>query len=106
MSFGGVFTPDQFDRMEQKGLVVKRESSSDGGLLSFYRGEFEAMYLNWRILREIELWNDRGVVDLREVLPEKPKGAKACCPGCFAATDEKQKFCSNCGRGLGEAEAA
>ncbi len=105
-AFAGNFTPDQFDRMEKKGLFIKRESSTTGGTLQFYRHDFSVMLQNWKILREIDKWNERGVVDLVDPVSEKTKGAKSACPACFSEVAEKQKFCGNCGNKLGEAAAA
>ncbi|MFL5814291.1 MAG: hypothetical protein ACJ763_11990, partial [Bdellovibrionia bacterium] len=105
-SFGGSFAPDQFDRLEKKGLFIKRESSSTGGALSFYRHDFSVMLNNWKILREIDKWNERGVVDLVDPVTDKAKGGKASCPACFSEVADKQRFCGNCGHKLVEAMAA
>lgn len=105
-AFAGNFTPDQFDRMEKKGLFVKRESSATGGSLSFYRHDFSVMFNNWRILREIEKWNERGIVELVETVSNKTKSGKSACPACFVDVTEKQKFCGNCGHKLIESAAA
>lgn len=59
---GASFEADQLFSIEQKGLQIKKITSSDGGLLSFYRAEFEQMIHNWRFLREIENWNSKGFV--------------------------------------------
>ncbi len=109
---GNAFTADLFDRIEQKGLFVKRESSQKGGQISFFRSEFGSMLRNWRILREIEKWNDKGTVDLIEAVPEKPKDAAGAavaakaCPACKAAATEAQKFCGQCGHSFAAAKAA
>jgi CRP-like cAMP-binding protein len=61
---GNSFEADQLFRLEQKGLFIKRVSTQDGGTLSFYRPDFEQMMLNWKILRELEIWNEKGFVEL------------------------------------------
>jgi CRP-like cAMP-binding protein len=61
---GASFEADQLFRLEQKGLFIKRTATQDGGTLSFYRPDFEQMMLNWKILRELELWNEKGFVDV------------------------------------------
>lgn len=101
----GNFTPDQFDRLESKGLYVKRESSSSGGTLQFYRSDFEAMLKHWRILRELEKWNEKGMVELKESTPKAGAG-DASCPTCAAAITGKPKFCPECGHKFGDAKAA
>lgn len=102
----GNFTPDQFDRLEKKGLFIKRETNSNGGLISFYRQEFEAMLQNWKILREIEKWNERGVVELVEASAKPDQGPLSSCPACSSEISQSQKFCGNCGHKLIEAKAA
>jgi NADH pyrophosphatase NudC (nudix superfamily) len=92
--------------MEKKGLFVKRESSTTGGSISFYRHDFSTMFQNWKILREIDKWNEKGVVELVEAVAEKAKGGKISCPSCLAEVAEKQKFCGNCGHKLVEVAAA
>jgi hypothetical protein len=60
---GQSFEADQLFRLEQKGLFIKRTANQDGGILSFYRPDFDQMVLNWKVLREIELWNEKGFVE-------------------------------------------
>jgi hypothetical protein len=62
-TLGNSFEGDQLFRLEQKGLFIKRTTSNDGGMLSFYKADFQQMLLNWKLLREIELWNERGFVE-------------------------------------------
>ena len=63
-ALGKGFEADQLFRLEQKGLFMKRRAAADGGTLSFYKPDFQQMLLNWRILREIEGWNEKGYVDM------------------------------------------
>lgn len=102
----GKFTTDQFDRLEAKGLFVKRESSSSGGTLQFYRADFEAMLKHWKILREIEKWNEKGMVDLKEAPPATAQASSSACPSCKAAISGTPKFCPDCGQKLAGAQAA
>jgi CRP-like cAMP-binding protein len=78
-AMGGAFEADQLFRIEQKGLFIKRTTTQDGGVLSFYRPDFEQMLLNWRFLRELEAWNEKGFVDMA--------GAEAAPGGNVAARD-------------------
>lgn len=63
VAMGQSFEADQLFRLEQKGLFIKRTANQDGGILSFYRPDFDQMVLNWKMLREIELWNEMGFVE-------------------------------------------
>lgn len=113
---GATFTPEQIMRLETKGLFVKRESNNQGGTLAFIRSEFVGMIEAWKILREVEKWNEIGFVDLKE--PEAPKapaaiGASAnaggnasiTCPTCLTLLAATARFCSGCGAKLGQAAA-
>ncbi len=68
--FGKTFDGEQIIRLEQKGLMMKRVSTSDGGRLSFIKSEFEQMLLNWQVLKEVERWNTNGLVELEPARPE------------------------------------
>lgn len=110
---GNAFSADLFDRLEQKGLFVKRESSQKGGQISFFRSEFGVMHRNWKILREVEKWNEKGFVEIMEA-PEKPAAGGAAqaaagtkvCPACSAQASEAQKFCGECGHSFSVKKAA
>ncbi|HWU44830.1 MAG TPA: Crp/Fnr family transcriptional regulator, partial [Bdellovibrio sp.] len=55
---------DHFARLEGKGVFMKRRNSSSGGVqLQFEVKEFRSIYQSWKMLREIEKWNERGFVD-------------------------------------------
>jgi CRP-like cAMP-binding protein len=56
------FEADQLFRLEQKGLFVKRTSTNEGGSLAYLPQDFEQTLQNWRILKEIEKWNEYGFV--------------------------------------------
>jgi len=75
---GKTFEADQIFRLDQKGLMVKQTNTQEGGVLSFFKPEFEQMLLNWKVLKEVELWNERGYVELSDTL--KSDGAPAGAP--------------------------
>lgn len=82
--------------LENKGLFTQRKSKDNGPVyLVFDRAEFAKMSFYWSIIHEIDKWNKTGSVDLNE--KEEAQAAKSGCPECHAPTDDKQKFCSNCG---------
>lgn len=62
-TLGANFEADQLFALEQKGLFIKRTTTQSGGILSFYKPDFDQMLLNWKILKEVELWNSKGYVD-------------------------------------------
>lgn len=66
---GNTFTADQLYRIEQKGLFLKRETDNKGATLSFFRAEYLQMLENWRFIKEIEKWNEAGIVEV-SALPE------------------------------------
>lgn len=92
-------TNDNWSLLEQKGLYVKRQTQEKGGvMLSFDRNEFALTFQNWRFLREIEKWNEKGFVDPDEVMKRPKKGeATLACPECAAELQGKPKFCGECG---------
>lgn len=83
---GKTFEADHLFRLEQKGLMVKRISDDKGGVLSFWRAEFEQMLLNWKVLREVELWNEKGFVDMSGYVPGQ---ASANAQAAAAAANEE-----------------
>ncbi len=91
--------PDHFARLEQKGIFCKRQARQDGTVvLQFEVKEFKTTSKIWRILREIDKWNEKGFVDLAE--PEnkpKKKTDGPVCPQCSAEAKPQAKFCSECG---------
>jgi len=93
--------PDHFTRLEQKGIFCKRQVRQDGSVvLQFDVKEFKTTQKIWRILREIDKWNEKGFVDINEEenKPKKkaPDGAPTC-PQCAAVLQAQAKFCSECG---------
>lgn len=90
---------DHFARLEQKGIFAKRQSRQDGTVvLQFDLKEFKTTQKIWKMLREIEKWNEKGFVDMDEKevkAVKKPEGP--CCPQCSASIMSEAKFCSECG---------
>lgn len=89
---------DHFTRLETKGVLMKRKTSPDGVLLQFEKKEFISILQSWKMLREIEKWNEKGFVDIheKEVKAKKITGGPAC-PECAAALPANAKFCHECG---------
>jgi len=97
------FNPDTLTRLENKGLFTKRKTNANHDVqLQFELKEFQGFHKNWRILREVDKWNEKGFVDPNE--PEKKPVKKAVggatCPACSASLAEGQKFCGECGHKL------
>lgn len=90
---------DHFNRFEQKGLFAKRQARTDGMVvLQFELKEFKNTYQIWKVLKEIEKWNEKGFVDLNEdEAKAKKKGSENLCPQCQAGLQAQAKFCSECG---------
>lgn len=90
---------DHFARLESKGVLMKRHNGGTGVLLQFEIKEFRSIAQSWKILREIEKWNEKGYVDINEK-EEKPKRkltSGPTCPACSADLQTGVKFCSECG---------
>ena len=91
---------DHWSVLENKGLFVKRNTATEGGVfLHFDLKEFERTEKIWRVLREVERWNEKGFVDPNEkpVEPKKAQKAGPCCPACSHVYEGAPKFCSECG---------
>lgn len=94
---------DHIGLLENKGLFVKRQSLDKGGIvLQFDFREFERTLKVWRVLREVERWNEKGYVDPNEPVEAKKAIAKGghACPQCSAPYEGAPKFCSECGHKL------
>ncbi len=102
---------DHFSVLEQKGLYARRMSQDKGVTLSFDLREWQIMLLNWRILKEIDKWNEKSSVDINEAEDSfakklAPAGPVVLnCPQCKTSYTEASKFCSNCGCKFGEKAA-
>lgn len=94
---------DHFTLIENKGLFVKRQSVDGGGVtLQFEFKEFDRTMKNWKVLREVERWNEKGSVDPNEpvVEPKIKKAGAGECPSCKSPHEDGAKFCSECGTKL------
>ncbi len=93
--------PDHFTLLENKGLFVKRQSTDNGVFIHFELKEFMQSSRVWRVLREVERWNEKGSVDPNEVVNEGLKAKKISvfgdCSKCNHPHEEGAKFCSECG---------
>jgi len=96
---------DHWTMIENKGLLVKRQSTDkDGIILSFDFKEFERTEKIWKILRETERWNEKGSVDPSEpVDAKKSQKAGPACPQCGQGYEGAPKFCAECGHKLAAA---
>ena len=57
---------DHFSRLEQKGCMTKRRTIADVVKLEFEIKELKNILFTWKVLKEIEKWNEKGFVDLNE----------------------------------------
>lgn len=99
--FGINLNNDHFARLEQKGVFAKRATRTDGKpVLQFELKEYKTLSQIWRILKEVEKWNEKGFVDMQEeeVIAKKKSGNS--CPSCQAEIKDGQKFCGECGNKL------
>lgn len=89
---------DHFNRLEGKGVFCKRKNGSAGVQLQFEPKEFRSVYQSWKMLKEIEKWNEKGFVDLDEKEEKaKKKTGGPTCPDCQAEVAPQAKFCQQCG---------
>ncbi|MGZ3773438.1 MAG: cyclic nucleotide-binding domain-containing protein [Pseudobdellovibrionaceae bacterium] len=93
---------DHFNRLENKGVLLKRKNGSAGVVLQFELKEFRSLFQSWKILREIEKWNEKGFVDMdeKEDKPKKKNAGGPACPSCSAELQAAAKFCHECGHKL------
>lgn len=96
---------DHFNRLEGKGVFMKRRSVGNGVLLQFELKEYRSVAFSWKILREIDKWNEKGFVDLdeKEEKPKKRSNGGPSCPACSVEVAAGAKFCHECGHKLGAA---
>ncbi|MEZ0392559.1 MAG: cyclic nucleotide-binding domain-containing protein [Pseudobdellovibrionaceae bacterium] len=90
---------DHFARLEQKGIFCKRQARQDGTVvLQFELKEFKTTQKIWKVMKEIDKWNEKGFVDMTEEEQKaKKKSDGPACPQCSAAIPAQAKFCSECG---------
>lgn len=96
---------DHFTLLESKGLFVKRQSTDTGVFLQFDYKEFELTSRVWKVLREVERWNEKGSVDPNEpaMSPKKTGLTGPSCPECGTPYEGAPKFCSECGHKISHA---
>lgn len=87
-----------FTQLENKGIFAKRQAKADLNVfLSFDFKEWETIQKNWKILSEIEKWNEKGFVDMAEEEKPKRKPGVPSCPNCGIEVAATAKFCHECG---------
>lgn len=98
---------DHWGLIESKGLMVKRQTGDKGPILQFDLKEFERTEKVWRVLREVERWNEKGSVDPNEPVETK-KAVKSgpSCPQCQHPFEGTPKFCAECGHKFTSSAAA
>ena len=101
--YGISFGSGQLTALEGIGLFCKRKPIANNQvLLQFELKEFKNLFNSWRILREIEKWNERSIVDMNdhEETPKKKTLIAASgveCSTCKHVMISAAKFCSECG---------
>jgi CRP-like cAMP-binding protein len=112
IEYGLRLTPTSFAGLESRGLVckIKSESGSHNSTASnltqnqtvqFAKSEFETALHCWKLIKEIDKWNDKGVVDDEAPLSPQKKvltgNEKVNCASCGFELLLNSKFCSQCG---------
>lgn len=92
------FNNDHFARLEMKGVLCKRRAIEGQGIkLEFEMKEYQNLSFTWKILRELDKWNEKGFVDMDEKEERKAKKTGPVCSQCSADIPAQAKFCSECG---------
>jgi hypothetical protein len=87
-----------FTQLENKGIFAKRHTKADGNVvLSFDLKEWETVQKSWKIISEIDKWNEKGFVDMNEEEKPKKKSGFPSCKTCGAEIVANAKFCQECG---------
>ena len=92
---------DSFVRLEAKGIFSKRRTTADKVYIDFDVKEYRNVFYSWKLIKEVNKWNERGYVDLdekEEVKKKKTDGPS--CPQCGTGSVPEQKFCGECGFNL------
>ena len=116
IEYGLRLSPTSFSGLEARGLVCKIKSDSGthnsnaanpaantlaNPIVQFERSEFETALHCWKILKEIDKWNEKGVVNDEAPLSPQKKALtgneKVKCTGCGFELLLNSKFCSECG---------
>lgn len=89
---------DHFNRLEGKGIFMKRKNGGSGVILQFEVREFRSVFQSWKMLKEIDKWNEKGFVDIHEKEEKvKKKSSGDSCPECSVDLQAGAKFCHECG---------
>lgn len=93
---------DHFTRLETKGILMKRKSTPAGVVLQFEFKEYRYTLEAWKMIREIEKWNEKGYVDIdeKEEKAKKKSAGGPSCPACSVEVAVGAKFCQECGHKL------
>lgn len=96
-------TPDHFARLESRGVFAKRAPKTDGVVwLGWEMKEFQHVARNWKFIREVDKWNEKGFVDINEeaAVAKKKNPGEISCPQCASGVPQAAKFCPECGHKL------
>jgi hypothetical protein len=86
------------DLLEKKGLFTQRITKGDAVFLSFDKNEFVKTVEFWKIIYEIDQWNEVGFIDKKDSLAiSQEEAGSSDCPECSEKVAENQNFCPNCG---------
>jgi hypothetical protein len=96
------FGSDHLTRLESKGVLLKRTTlENQEAALEYLPQDLEHLLFSWKIIHEIDKWNQKGFVDLEEKKPEKDhKTLSKTCPQCQTPITTDYKFCPSCGLNL------
>lgn len=104
---GITLNADFFSVMENKGLFLKRVPTDKGVLLQFEIKEFSRWSQIWTVLKEVERWNEKGMIDMDEPAFDPRSFKKAStglqCPSCGHGYEGAPKFCAECGHKIAAA---
>ncbi len=97
---GITLNADFFGVIETKGLFLKRVPTDKGVLLQFEIREFARWSQIWTVLKEIERWNEKGLIDEEPAFDPRrfvkaTSGVK--CGSCGHGIEGTPKFCAECG---------
>jgi hypothetical protein len=96
-----------FTQLEAKGVFLKRTARADGAVVvQWDQKELEQIFKSWRILKEIDKWNEKGFVDLNEEEKQKKKSGAPSCSHCGLDIPTQAKFCPECGTKVEIAQAS
>lgn len=84
--------------LEKKGLFTQKKSKAEKVYLSFDREEFKKYATYWKLIYEIDKWNEKGFVDMKEKDGDKKVASGGMgCSACSGPINAEHKFCPQCG---------